>query len=1104
MHKYNKLRLTSINLLRLSIPIIFSLSASLAVKANSSVPQQKTTNILSSQPSFSGKGIIGDLNTYTFEVSENQAVLVDVTRLNTEFKLTLTDSTKQESIYSVSFPTQDWLSERILVTHEDCTKCQVIIEPLEQGDRSGSYQLSANKLKVDSNGQQIQFESLMTQASVLWFKANQSGKDLAPVFAIYQQAIESAKALNSLDALQRSRYLAAQAAHYNDDYDTLEKIAAQVANQASDDQYQLRATYLLGMFSYEENLLESANEFLGKAHRLARQLNNQHFLAASDNLLGLIAAKQGHLEEASRRFESSYQNFVLLGDWRQAVDGLINRGWSQYRQGKYPLALNNYRQALSLSKASNLGDRTIDATYKIGEVYARSGDTNQANLYLDSALTLADAQDKPVWRGRVLQVKAKLLYDAGTFLLSKVLFEDALKAYAAIDDKVGEINCRYYLARIHNSLGDFDKAYQYFAEVLKFDQQVDNQPNLGQSYFRLAEVAFKQQNYQQALKDIGQAINILEQVDDEHIKGQLYSLAGSIYFYNQQKEKAFAFIQKADSIQSKIEDHRGKIETGYRLAEMYAAQEEPSKALAQLSSVMKKIELLRSKIGRVDLKQSYLALHQKVAALQIELLIQQPSGAMASLAIAESFRSQTLAENLLKLKANTDIPTELANERTELQQKLQSTVADYLQLSEPRARQNILNNTRRLAAKLQQLEARIDLSTDKTIAKEIAQDRSVSEIQSQLADDSIILYFDTNPNQSYLWLLTSQSVDSYTRTSANDIAQQVEQALKFINNRPSANKNKRRTQQDKIFKQLSDTLFSKSNIDWNKYRQLIIVGDGPLNYLPFSMLTLPGSKRPILHQQKVTYIPSLNVYAQLKQDFQSNKNTERLQSNRLLLLANPSFAGIIQPQNQIAQKRSGFEMSELPYSQKEAHTIAKITPTATTLLSQQNASKQDFYQHSPEKYQMIHFATHGLANSELPSLGGLVLSNVASSDNLLLAPEISNLSLNAELVVLSGCETALGRLIDGEGLQGLSRSFFEAGAKRVVASLWAVQDDATAELMSAFYRGLLIDKLSPAESLRIAKLHVRNFKRKNNSRPWRDPYYWAGFVLQGIGESWIE
>ncbi len=250
------------------------------------MPQQKTTIILSSQPSFSGKGIIGDLNTYAFEVLENQAVLVDVTRLNTEFKLSLTDSTKQESIYSVSFPTQDWLSERILVTHKDCRKCQVIIEPLEQGDRSGSYQLSADKLKVDSNGQQIQFESLMTQASVLWFKANQSGKDLAPVFAIYQQAIESAKALNSLDALQRSRYLAAQAAHYNDDYDTLEKIASQVANQASDDQYQLRATYLLGMFSYEENLLESANEFLGKAHRLAKQLNNQHFWLQAITCLG--------------------------------------------------------------------------------------------------------------------------------------------------------------------------------------------------------------------------------------------------------------------------------------------------------------------------------------------------------------------------------------------------------------------------------------------------------------------------------------------------------------------------------------------------------------------------------------------------------------------------------------------------------------------------------------------------------------------------------------------------------------------------------------------------------------------------------------------------
>lgn len=1012
------------------------------------------------------------------------------------------DDEKQTVIYSVSFPTQDWLSERILVTNNDCNKCKVTIQPINQGDRSGTYQLNGKKLLKSKDTQQINFETLMTQASALWYESNQVEKDLTPVFDIYQRAVESAKQWDSLDALQRSRYLAAQAAHYNDDYKVLEKLATQVANETTRDEYQLRANYLLGMFNYEENLLDTASEYLTRSHQLSQQLDNKHFSASTNNLLGLIAAKQGQLEQALKLFESSYQEFVLIGDWRQAVDGLINRGWSLYRQGEYTHALSNYRQALSLAKATNLSERTIDATYKIGEVYARSGDTSQANLFLDSALDLADAQKKPIWRGRVLQVKAKLLYDAGTFLLAKVLFEDALNAYAEIDDKVGEINCRYYLARIHSNLEDFEKSYQYFAEVLKFDKQSDNQTNLGQSYFRLAEVAFKQKDYPQAIQDINKAIKILDTVDDEYLKGRLYSLAGSIYFYSQQAGKAFDFIRQAELVQKNIEDHRGQIETSYRLAEIYAVQSESKKALSQLDSVMKKIELLRSKIGRTDLKQSYLALHQKVAALQIELLMQDPKQSLTSLKIAESFRSETLEESLYKLKTNIEVPLKLAEDRSDLQRQLQTEVVDYLQLSEPEARQEILERTRKLAAKLQQVEARIDSSIGKSIIKKTSTDTSITQIQSQLKDDSIILYFDTNPSQSYLWTIDNQSVTSFIKASVSNIAQQVEQALSLINTRPNTN-NKRRKQQVEAFKRLSKMLLPESSIDWKKYSQLIIVSDGPLNYIPFSLLTLPGHKHPILQQHRVSYIPSLNVFSQLRNKENFNQIAGQELESKLLLLANPSFAGTSQAKNKIATSRTGFEMSELPYSQKEAQSIAKIAANSK-ILAQSNASKHAFYQQSPEEYQMIHFATHGLANSELPSLGGLVLSNLESNDNLLLAPEISNLTLKAELVVLSGCETALGRLIDGEGLQGLSRSFFEAGTKRVVASLWSVQDDATAELMSAFYRGLLIDKLSVDEALRLAKLHVKNYRRKNNSRPWRDPYYWAGFVLQGIGESWIE
>jgi CHAT domain-containing protein len=143
----------------------------------------------------------------------------------------------------------------------------------------------------------------------------------------------------------------------------------------------------------------------------------------------------------------------------------------------------------------------------------------------------------------------------------------------------------------------------------------------------------------------------------------------------------------------------------------------------------------------------------------------------------------------------------------------------------------------------------------------------------------------------------------------------------------------------------------------------------------------------------------------------------------------------------------------------------------------------------------VHFATHGLLNSKHPSLSGLVLSLVDEhgrpQNGFLELEDIYNLKLSAELVVLSACETALGKEISGEGLVGLTRGFMYAGAPRVMASLWRVDDVATSELMASFYEGLLRKRLPASEALRQAQVDM--WKRKQ----WAGANYWAAFVLQG-------
>jgi CHAT domain-containing protein len=147
------------------------------------------------------------------------------------------------------------------------------------------------------------------------------------------------------------------------------------------------------------------------------------------------------------------------------------------------------------------------------------------------------------------------------------------------------------------------------------------------------------------------------------------------------------------------------------------------------------------------------------------------------------------------------------------------------------------------------------------------------------------------------------------------------------------------------------------------------------------------------------------------------------------------------------------------------------------------------------QYRIVHFATHGLLNSEHPELSGLVLSLIDEQgkhqNGFLRLHDIYNLNLPADLVVLSACNTALGKDVRGEGLVGIVRGFMYAGAARVVSSLWKVDDEATAELMKGFYRRMFQENMPPAAALRAAQVEM--WKQKQ----WRSPYYWAAFVLQG-------
>ncbi|MFB8790533.1 MAG: CHAT domain-containing protein [Potamolinea sp.] len=265
---------------------------------------------------------------------------------------------------------------------------------------------------------------------------------------------------------------------------------------------------------------------------------------------------------------------------------------------------------------------------------------------------------------------------------------------------------------------------------------------------------------------------------------------------------------------------------------------------------------------------------------------------------------------------------------------------------------------------------------------------------------------------------------------------------------------------------------------------------------------------PLLVQNEIVSLPSASTIAVLRNEVKGRSPAPKT----LMAIADPVFTNkderfkTSQSQtnnstsNPDALKRSasdiGVILDRLKYTRTEANTILSLVPeTQRTSAFDFAASRSTATNPDLAKYKIIHFATHGLINNVNPELSGIVLSlfdeKGVDSNGFLRLNDIFNLNLPAELVVLSACETGLGKDVKGEGLVGLTRGFMYAGAKRVVVSLWSVKDNATAELMKKFYQQMLDKGLNPVAAMRAAQLEMWK------TQQWKAPYYWAAFVVQG-------
>jgi len=311
-------------------------------------------------------------------------------------------------------------------------------------------------------------------------------------------------------------------------------------------------------------------------------------------------------------------------------------------------------------------------------------------------------------------------------------------------------------------------------------------------------------------------------------------------------------------------------------------------------------------------------------------------------------------------------------------------------------------------------------------------------------------------------------------------------------------------------------------------KRLLIVSDGILQYIPFAALPSPGTDSafvPLVSDHEIVNLPSASVLQLLVRESAGRAKP----SKAVAVLADPVFSAedprvrrspkafettrtmyrgewvnplpfsegvLLRSAKEVGVVDGGLRFPRLLFTRHEAESVLKESPAGQSMKAVDfKASRATAMNPELARYRIVHFATHGLLNSEHPELSGLVLSLVdehgKQQDGFLQLTDIYNLNLPVDMVVLSACETGLGQEVKGEGLVGITRGFMYAGASRVLASLWKVDDAATAELMRNFYKGIFKDNLPPAAALQRAQVEMQKQER------WSSPYYWSGFVLQG-------
>ncbi|XP_078380266.1 uncharacterized protein LOC144663227 [Oculina patagonica] len=814
------------------------------------------------------------------------------------------------------------------------------------------------------------------------------------------------------------------------------KIAKEVEDSAGEG----RAYANLGNAYHSLGDFKKAIEYHERHLKIAKELGDTAGEGGAYGNLGNAYDSLGDFKKAIEYHERDLKIAKEVGDTAREGSAYGNLGNAYDSQGEFKKAIEYHERDLKIAK--EVGDTAGEGeTYgNLGNAYQSLGDFEKAIEYHERCLKMAKEVGDTAGEGSAYGNLGNAYRSLGDFKTAIEYHECRLKMAKEVGDTAGEGRAYGNLGCAHHRLGEFKKAIEYHERDLKIAKEVGDTAGVGGAYGNLGNAYHSLGNFKKAIEYHERRLKIAKEVGDTAGEGRAYGNLGNAYHSLGDFKKAIEYHERDLKIAKEVGDTAGEAMSFYNLGHSFELEDSLLKALdCYHSSVRKFNDVRRNLLFNDEWKISYRNMHNHAYTSLWRLLLEKGEVVKALFA-AEQGRAQAL-QDLMNLKYASEPCYETQEITYDAFSCLPSNTV-FMAIDKREIILWIIQNGKDVQLRREQICDNSSEAVATTYAESL-----IKNTYGKIGVRGGVKCEDRS--------LDRMSDEDLSRRSCD---QTISQPTDF-------DSNPLRALYDVIIGPISDLIHGN---------ELIFVPVGPLCLAPYAAF-LDSTSKYLCEDFKIRVIPSLGSLKLI-----TDCSTDYHRKSGALLVGDPCLEEVLY---------QGKKLMQLPCAKAEVEMIGKILHAEP--LTGKEATKDEVLRRLPS-VALVHIAAHGHMET-----GEIALAPNTSrayqipneEDFLLTMKDVLSVQLRARLVVLSCCHSGRGE-IKAEGVVGIARAFLGAGARSVLVSLWAIDDEATLEFMKSFYRHL-------AEGRKASEALNRAMKCMRDSDEFSEVKYWAPFVLIG-------